>query len=178
MKRLDKNPQIDLFSKFLNIFQKETDRGASILAASMLDQKLKTILQDYLIDCKASKHLLEGFNAPIGTFSSRQHLAFSLGLISEYEYNDCETIRKIRNEFAHKFDLEFSFADKKVASLCNNLKAPMPGDKSEFKVKPRFLFVNGVTMLYVNLLYREEYVKKIRLTRHDWQDITWNKRKI
>ena len=34
MKKLAENPKIDLFSKFLNIFQKETDRGASIFAAS------------------------------------------------------------------------------------------------------------------------------------------------
>jgi len=174
----EQDPKIDLFSKFLHEFQKETDRGASILAASMLDQKLKTILEDYLIDCKATKQLLEGFNAPIGTFSSRQHLAFSLGLISEYEYRDCEIIRKIRNEFAHKFELEFSFMDNKVASLCYNLQAPTPGDKSEFKDKPRALFINGVTMLYMNLLYREEYVKKMKLKRLDWQDITWNKRTI
>lgn len=176
MKKLE--PKLDLFAKFLQVFQKETDRGASILAASLLDQKLKDILQDFLIDCKSTKNLLEGFNAPIGTFSSRQNLAYSLGLISDYEFHDCEIIRKIRNEFAHKFELEFSFTDSKVSSLCNNLKAPTPGDKSEFKDKPRFLFVNGVTMLYTNLLYREEYVKKIKLVRHDWQDITWNKRKI
>lgn len=148
------NPKIDLFSKFLHVFQKETDRGASILAASMLDQKLKTILEEYLIDCKSTKQLLDGFNAPLGTFSSRQHLAYSLGLISEYEYNDCEIIRKLRNEFAHKFELDFSFMDNKVASLCYNLQAPTPGEKSEFKDKPRSLFVNGVTLIYVNLLYK------------------------
>ena len=178
MSKSTENLKIDLFSKFLNIFQNESDRGAAILAASMLDQKLKTILGEFLIDCKATKLLLEGFNAPIGSLSSRENLAFSLGLISEYEYNDCETIRKIRNEFAHKFDLEFAFSDKKVSSLCNNLIAPTPGNKSDFKDNPRFLFVNGVTILYLNLLYREEYVKKIKLTRLDWKDITWNIKKI
>jgi len=64
------NPKIDLFSKFLHVFQKETHRGVSILPSSMVDQKLKTILEDYLIGCKATKQLLEDFNAPIGTFSS------------------------------------------------------------------------------------------------------------
>ncbi|HYV90832.1 MAG TPA: hypothetical protein VE978_03580 [Chitinophagales bacterium] len=172
------NPKIDLFSKFLNGFQKETDRGAAILAASMLDQKLKTILADFLIECKPSRQLLEGYNAPIGSFSSRQNLAYSLGLISDYEFKDCEIVRKIRNDFAHKFQLEFSFNESRVSSLCYNLNAPTPGDKKEFKQKPRFLFVNGVTMLYVNLLYREEYVKQMRLKRPDWEDITWSKRKL
>jgi hypothetical protein len=168
-------PKVELLSKFLNEFQKETDRGASILAGSMLDQKLKDILFDFLIDCPTTKDLLSGNNAPVGTFSSRLNLAFSLGLISEYEYNDCNIIRKIRNDFAHKFELEFSFKDQRVSSLCWNLTADTPGEKESFKDKPRQLFVNGVVMLYVNLLYREEHVRKRKLTRPDWADITWRK---
>jgi hypothetical protein len=74
----DDNPKYVLFSKFLKEFQNETDRGAAILAASMLDQKLKTILKDYLIEGKSTDVLFNGANAPLGTFSSRQHLAFSL----------------------------------------------------------------------------------------------------
>ena len=41
-------PKVELFSKFLKEFQSETDRGASILAGSMLDQKLKDILVDFV----------------------------------------------------------------------------------------------------------------------------------
>jgi mannitol operon repressor len=170
---MELTPKVDLFSKFLHEFQHETDRGASILAGSMLDQKLKDILFDFLIDGAPTKDLLNGNNAPLGTFSSRLNLAYSLGLISEYEYHDCNIIRKIRNDFAHKFELEFSFTDQKVSALCWNLKADTPGDKENFKGKPRQLFNNGVTVLYVNLLYREEHVRKIKLTRPNWYDITW-----
>ena len=97
-------------------------------------------------------------------------MAFSLGLISENEYHDCNIIRKVRNDFAHKFELEFSFKDQRVSSLCWNLKANMPGGKEKFKEKPRQSFIIGVVMLYVNLLYREEHVRKSRLTRPDWND--------
>ena len=170
---MNDNPKVDIFSKFLKEFQDETDRGASIMAGSILDEKLKKILYDFLIDCKQTKDLIDGYGAPIGTFSSRLNLAFSLGLISEHEFQDCNTIRKIRNEFAHKFELDFSFKDQKIKNLCWNLNAPTPRDKEAFKDKPRLLFVNGVTMLYMNWLYREEYVSKRKLERPDWKDITW-----
>ena len=163
------NPKIILFSKFLKEFQNETDRGAAILAAAMLDQKLKTVLQDYLIEGKSTDFLFKGPNAPLGSFSSRQHLAYSLGLISEYEYNDCEIVRKIRNDFAHKFELEFSFNDKRISDLCLNLRASTPGDRESFKNDPRFLFVNSVIMLYMHWLYREESVRKVRLTSREWE---------
>jgi mannitol operon repressor len=167
-------PKVELFSKFLKEFQSETDRGASILAGSMLDQKLKDILVDFLIECNQTNDLITGHNAPLATFSSRLNLAFSLGLISEYEFHDCNIIRKIRNDFAHKFELEFSFKEQRVSSLCWNLKADTPGDKETFKDKPRQLFINGVVSLYVNLLYREEHVRKRKLIRPNWYDITWN----
>ncbi|MDC6390966.1 MltR family transcriptional regulator [Maribacter sp. PR1] len=170
---MNDNPKVDIFSKFLKEFQDETDRGASIMAGSILDEKLKTILYDFLIDCKQTKDLIDGYGAPIGTFSSRLNLAFSLGLISEHEFQDCNTIRKIRNEFAHKFEMDFSFEDQKIKSLCWNLNAPTPRDKETFKDKPRLLFVNGVTMLYLNWLYREEYVSKRKLERPNWKGITW-----
>ena len=165
----EENPKIELFSKFLKEFQDETDRGAAILGAAMLDQKLKTILKDFLIENTGTEFLFKSSNAPLGSFSSRQNLAFSLGLISDYEYKDCETVRKIRNDFAHKFELEFSFKDQRIADLCWNLKASTPGDKEKFKDNPRFLFVNSVIMLNLHWMYREEYVKKVRLKQRNWE---------
>lgn len=170
---MEENHYIKLFGQFLDEFQSETDRGAAILAGSMLDQKLKDILYGFLIDCKQSKDLLDGYNAPIGTFSSRLNLSFALGLISKFEFDECSLVRKIRNEFAHKFELAFSFADKKVSSICQNFQAGTPGDRKDFTDKPRFLFINGTISLYINLMYREEYVRKRKLVRPDWHEITW-----
>lgn len=170
---MNKNSKVDIFAKFLKEFQNETDRGCAIMAASSLDEKLKTILYNFLIDCKQTRELIDGYSAAIGTFSSRLNLAYSLGLISDYEYQDCNTIRKIRNDFAHKFELDFSFANEKIQNLCWSLNAPTPGDKTAFKDKPRQLFINGVTVLYLNWLYREEYVNKTKLERPNWEGITW-----
>jgi len=57
------NPNVEMFSKFLKELQDETDRGASILAASMLDEKVKTVIYDFFIVCKQTKDFLDGYNA-------------------------------------------------------------------------------------------------------------------
>lgn len=169
MNKSEENTWHEMFAKFLDEFQKESDRGAAMLAASMLDQKLKTILENYLINCKSTKSLLEDAYSPISTFNARIQLAFSLGLIPEYEFNECEIIRKIRNVFAHEFQLEFSFNNDKVARQCRNLKSPLPGGRSNYFNKPRSLFETSIAVLNVSLLYREDQVRKIRLTRPDWK---------
>jgi len=175
MKEGNTKKKIELFSKFLEEFQDETDRGASILAGTILEEKLKNILTEYFIECRQSKELLDGNNAPIGTFSSRLNMAYALGLISDYEYIDCNIIRKIRNEFAHKFELAFSFENPKIKDIVYTINAPTPGDKESFKGKPRALYINGVICLYMNWLWREDFirVKELRLKRPDWEKITW-----
>ncbi len=40
--------------------------------------------------------MLDGFNAPIGTFSAKINMAFSLGLIMENEYKEIEITRNIQ----------------------------------------------------------------------------------
>lgn len=64
---------------------------------------------------ESTERLLNGFNAPLGTFSSRIHIAFALGLITKSQFSDLEHLRKIRNEFAHSWKL-LSFEDKKITS--------------------------------------------------------------
>lgn len=83
-------------------FGKETDRGAVILAASLFDINLESLLRTYLVaDSSSSDELFEGATAPLSNFSSRILMSYRLGLISKNFARDLNLIRKIRNEFAH-----------------------------------------------------------------------------
>lgn len=95
------NTEIEIteLSEFLHEFNKESDRGAVLNAAAVLDDWLAKVLQSFLADNKSSKELLEGFNAPLGTFSAKAAAAHALGLIQDNEYKEITIIRKIRNEF-------------------------------------------------------------------------------
>ena len=97
-------------------FAKESDRAAVILAASIADELLKSLLSGRLVPVTSSNdELFDGPNAPLGTFSSRIEMAYRIGLISVKFSRDLHLIRKIRNEFAHNIH-GCSFDDARVRS--------------------------------------------------------------
>jgi len=160
------HPHLQGFLDFLNDFNKETDRGAALAAAAMLDELLGQIIEAFLIPNKGSAALLDGFNAPLGSFSARIASSFALGLLSEIEYKECELIRKIRNEFAHQ--IKVSFTTQKVVSFCTKLQlsAKSYGD---VHVNTRGQFTTAAIALILNLTNRPHYVAERRLQTATWK---------
>lgn len=104
---------VDAFSVSM---RKESDRACAVLGGTILDCKLEDLYRRRII---VNKNIFE-FNGPLGTFSSRILLAHSLAWIDDVR-NDLNCIRKIRNEFAHNIDHEYSFSEDKIGSWCGNL---------------------------------------------------------
>lgn len=96
---------------------KETDRGVALFTASILDQALADILANFMVDSPIVRDLFR-YPQPLSGFSARQNLCLALGLISKIEYDQCNTIRKIRNEFAHVAEYAVDFNSEKVAKFC------------------------------------------------------------
>lgn len=159
------HPHLAGFSDFLADFNKETDRGAALAAAAMIDDQLGQTIAAFLIPNKGSDALLDGFNAPLGTFSSRIAAAFGLGLITEPEYRECDLIRKVRNEFAHK--IKVSFKTEKVVSLCAHLQYAA-NSYGDVKVDTRGQFTSASVSLILNLTNRPHYVEQARLKTGSW----------
>jgi len=83
-------------------FEGESDRACVILAATLLDAALETLLKACLSpSISGTDSLFDGSNAPLGTFSARIDLSYRLGLISPQLTRDLHLIRRIRNDFAH-----------------------------------------------------------------------------
>jgi hypothetical protein len=107
---------------FRDEFDKESDRAAVILTASMLDETLKDLLESHLIPCSSSDDpLFDGSNAPMGTFSARIECAYRLGLISKNFAKCLHITRKIRNAFAHDV-AGCTFSSQSVAARVRALK--------------------------------------------------------
>lgn len=85
-------PEIKELNDFLSEFNKESDRGAALNAAAVLDDWLGNILSEFLASNKSSEALLNGFNAPLGTFSAKAAAAHALGLLQDNEFEEI-TIR-------------------------------------------------------------------------------------
>jgi DNA-binding MltR family transcriptional regulator len=82
----------------------ESDRGAVIVAAAILendlDELLKAEIQQNGLSAKLIKSLFD-MNGPLSSFSSKALVCFAFGLISKNIFDDLEKIRKLRNKFAH-----------------------------------------------------------------------------
>lgn len=103
----------------LEILQEELDNSSSdrscvIVAAAYLDDILRVLLETFMtppINKNQDNNLFSGYG-PLSSFSNRILFSFRLGLISEYEYRALQSIRKIRNHFAHDLSSE-SMSDYK-----------------------------------------------------------------
>jgi len=91
------------------------ERGLVLALAAFAEEALGDLIEAFLISGDPAKQLLEGFNAPLGTFSARIKMSYSLGLVTKRQYEDLDQLRKIRNEFAHKWE-PISFDDQKIAA--------------------------------------------------------------
>lgn len=113
--------QLAEFAAFRRALTEESDRGCALFAAAYLDKVLSDLLYLSVVENgkKVESDLFEG-NAPLASFSSRIKMAFYLGRISAECRSELDTIRKIRNDFAHDASL-ISFETKSVADRCLNL---------------------------------------------------------
>ena len=108
------------FVAFRRALSEESDRGCALFAAAYLDAALEGLFRCSVLEGKKiDVELFEG-SAPLATFSGRIRLAYYLGKISAEFRADLETIRKIRNEFAHDASL-LSFETQSIADRCRNL---------------------------------------------------------
>jgi hypothetical protein len=99
-----KKPDLSSFNKFIDEFGKETDRAAVVLGAAKLDLLLYQIIELFLLPAPGGRDELLDTDGPLGTFSSKIHIAYRLGLIDTEFSRTLHRIRKIRNSFAHEVD--------------------------------------------------------------------------
>jgi DNA-binding MltR family transcriptional regulator len=98
----------------------ETDRGAVLMSAGYLDDKLKELIERRLVQDKKILRRVFDFTGALGIFSSRIDFVYLLGIIPKNAQRDLHTVRLIRNEFAH-YASPLSYADEKVSDLCERL---------------------------------------------------------
>lgn len=109
---LPKSLDIAHLNAMVPYFNKESDRGAAILAGSFLEHYLGLFLKSKTVD-EAVSETLFGSMGPLSTFSQRIAIAYAFGFIDKESYAALENIRKIRNYFAHH-PIDGSFQDEEV----------------------------------------------------------------
>jgi hypothetical protein len=98
----------------------QSDRGAAIIAASLLEQLLEdAIVARFRPLLKGQKELLFGPMRPLSSFSAKIELGYAIGLYGEVAHKNFDMIRDVRNKFAHVFDV-LSFDHPDVVELVND----------------------------------------------------------
>jgi Mannitol repressor len=121
----DKRPYSDSFhfrevSKMAVSLDHESDRAVALILASWVDDALTEMTKRSLVQDERVIQDMLSHIGPLGTFSSRIGLAYLIGRISRPVYENLETIRKIRNDFAHTRD-NLTFASQSINDRCKNL---------------------------------------------------------
>lgn len=96
------------------------ERGLVLSLSAFAEEALGELVLAFLRDNKSSRDLFAGFNAPLGTFSARIKAAHALGLIDDEQFTDFECLRKIRNAFAHSWDI-ISLERQDLAAYARNM---------------------------------------------------------
>jgi DNA-binding MltR family transcriptional regulator len=158
-------PHLEEFLAFLPKLAKESERGMVLIGTSFIDELLKRTLLAFLVEDSQCVKLVDGFNAPLGSLSTRTAAAYALGLISEKENAEADTLRRIRNRFAH--DIHVSFADQIIIDLCKNLTMAAE-DYGDVGVVPQGRFTTSATALILNLTNRPHHVAIERRYEKSW----------
>jgi len=165
-------PHLKEFFPFLEALNKESARGRALISAGFLEEQLKRILLAFMLEGAKADELIEGANAPLGTFSARTTACHVLGLITDNERDDLNLIRRIRNDFAHQ--VHTSFQTESIVSRCDQLKFKAKNykkvDGTPVDVEADGQFTTAAVGLILTLTNRAHYVAQQRRTSQTWPD--------
>jgi mannitol operon repressor len=162
-----RNADLEDLAQFLRELQTETDRGLALVAASVLDDKLRAVLAAFFVEGSVASRLLDSGNAPLGTLSARADACLALGLIDDFEHAEITLVRKVRNEFAHGLH-GTNFQSDPIRAYCSSLKSDLPEGAGHPTNDARFRFINSVASLVSRLYYRSEWVARERRMLKQW----------
>lgn len=110
----------------------ESDRGAVIVAAALLEDDLNEILKEIVQrNGLSAKYIKEMFdlNGPLSSFSSKILICYGFGIISKDIFDDLTKIRKLRNKFAHSSD-KVDFLSSEIEDQVADIQCCVEASKS------------------------------------------------
>lgn len=149
---LHNDPFVDEINSLFESLHEHDDRGLVLSIAAFAEDTLGLLLLSYLREPRTATELVEGFNAPFGTFSARIKGALVLGLIRKDQYRSLELIRRIRNKFAHNWT-GVSLDRDDIADTIRQLPPPPieTNELSPCKLPLRKLLTDRATYLLIQI---------------------------
>ncbi len=150
-KRLKTQPTIEDIIRATNELMTDGHRGIAVLGAALLEDLLRVgILYNMRTLSTAEQDKLFSGYGPLSSFSTKIQIAYAIGLIGPNVTHDLETIREIRNGFAHTA-LQVDFGSPEVIALCNGLHCRHLIHKQKHG-DAKTLFAAAVRLLMIHLI--------------------------
>ena len=100
----------------------QTHASVVISAAAIVDSELEESIKLALRAMTKTQYAeLFGPMAPLGSFASKIRMAYALNIITKDIYRDLESLRKLRNAFAHSTEAMTHLGSDAIAPLFNKL---------------------------------------------------------
>ncbi len=123
LKRLSRRPiRARDIVMMLDEYVDMTDQATALVLCAMVERSLERSILSHMVRMKKKNRLdlFEGLG-PIATMSAQIKIAAALGIIGPSATSDLESIKNIRNQFAHSFH-PISFDTKSIATECKLLR--------------------------------------------------------
>ena len=139
----------------LNILN-EQDHVVALVGPASLDASLRELLLSRFVQLGADKQadlFEDGRNGPLNSLSSKNRMAYAMGLYGPGVYSDIDLIRRVRNLFAHS-PSNIKFDQPEIYFECQKLRTPrnkMRAEEREIILEPKPLFAVSCAMLSVHL---------------------------
>lgn len=114
--------------KNYKMLESESDRGAVLVASSVIEKGLAVLISSFLLESENKKdELFNASAAPLATLESKIAMAYRLGLIRARVRDYLNIFRRIRNDFAHNIET-YSFENQSVSNRLNEMYAIRKGE--------------------------------------------------
>jgi DNA-binding MltR family transcriptional regulator len=142
----------------LDEIKNQTDRGAALIATAYLEERLLAAIKARIVRDESLENELFRGSGPLAAFSVKIDFGFMLGIFDASVHKMLHTIRKIRNEFAHKPEPR-DFNSQRIGDLCKNIsivneitiKHQTTGEIVQFRLEPdgtpKTAFMNAIKYL-------------------------------
>jgi len=110
----------DSLNRFMRLVHGQDDHAMVLSVATFIEDTLGRLLLAYFRNCKATRELIEGFNAPLGSLGTRIKAVYAFGLANDAQFKDMEILRRIRNRFAHNWE-GVSLQDNDIKAMIGQL---------------------------------------------------------
>jgi hypothetical protein len=108
----------------LDELKEQHDRAAAVILAALLEDALRDAILSRMVPLTEQKERqIFGPDSPLGSLSAKIKVGFALGVYGPETRADLDTIRGIRNAFAHA-RRPIKFDTPEIAAECAKLRIP------------------------------------------------------